>query len=391
MRLLTPPLTVEERRALREAIAGGSRPRARVIGSSMAPTLEDGDEVELDDGPIVAGAVVAAEIGDRLVVHRVVHASAREVRLRGDAALKADAPLAREAILGRVARARRGGEPLALEAAPPAHARLRRRADRRRRALEVELAALAIEVPNRLRRALTAATEVAVLGTFDEPQLDRLTLRAYERSEYGAADFLATGLFPWEQEALDEYFPTGGSWLVTSAGGGREVQALLARADRLTATECSPPLYRSLARLAGPRVDTALRAPDEVPDGPFDAAIVGWGAFTHLASSARRRRFLARLSAQLAPGAPLLLSYHARNAEASRADRNVHRAASRLAGLLGRTAPELGGTVASGKYLRRFAPGEVPAEVESAGLIVRLESTIGAAHVVATAPGGAPR
>jgi len=118
--LLQAPLSEDERRAVRASLASGARLRARVVGSSMWPTLRHGEVVVLVDGAPRPGEVVAIEAGGRLVVHRLLRVESDRWILRGDANLRADAPVSRDALLGRVERVERGGEELQLAKRPVA-------------------------------------------------------------------------------------------------------------------------------------------------------------------------------------------------------------------------------------------------------------------------------
>ena len=73
----------------------------------MRPLIVDGSVVELRplECPPQVGQVVAASLGATLVIHRVVEVRPGEVVLRGDGALKRDAPIPNTALLGRAVRA----------------------------------------------------------------------------------------------------------------------------------------------------------------------------------------------------------------------------------------------------------------------------------------------
>jgi signal peptidase I len=92
--------------------------RFRADGTSMQPTIEDGDaitvaSVALTD--IKRGDILVYRCGRRIIAHRVVHirTTGNEIAafvLQGDAKTACDAPVAPNQILGRVvAIERRGG------------------------------------------------------------------------------------------------------------------------------------------------------------------------------------------------------------------------------------------------------------------------------------------
>lgn len=84
----------------------------------MWPCLIEGDDAETksaDERGVREGDVVVARVADRLVIHRVVSARADHLLLRGDNAAQGDPPIARDQVLGVVARVRRNGQVLEPE------------------------------------------------------------------------------------------------------------------------------------------------------------------------------------------------------------------------------------------------------------------------------------
>jgi SAM-dependent methyltransferase len=233
---------------------------------------------------------------------------------------------------------------------------------------------LARRVPQLLARGLDAAT----LALFSVEQLDALTASYYARTPLYRGDaHNAGGLFSWEREIIDAHFPKNGTLLVTSAGAGREVLALAHPERRIVATECVPSLVAELRRRA-PNHDIHLLPPDQIPPGTFDAAVVGWTAYSHLAGRDRRVAFLRRLARALRPGAPLLLSYWANQHGHPRGALAVARAANRFR----RRAVEPGESTALGFFIRSFAPGETAAEAHDAGFIAQNERFSPYAHLL---------
>jgi polysaccharide export outer membrane protein len=110
-----------------------------VRGSSMRPTLRDGDRVAVAPflGLPRVGQIVVARVPGGLVAHRLVEVEMcggrRIYRLQGDAEPGRDAGVLREALCGRVAAVVRQGRRLEVDDSPGAAARARlRRALRRR-------------------------------------------------------------------------------------------------------------------------------------------------------------------------------------------------------------------------------------------------------------------
>src|SRR5262245_21605165 len=92
------------------------------------------------------------------------------------------------------------------------------------------------------------------------------------------------GLWAWEQEMLERYFPAGARVLVASAGGGREMLALHRLGYEPDGFECNDRL-RTFANdfLCGEGLLVTIHpaSRDSCPAGLglYDAAVVGWGAY----------------------------------------------------------------------------------------------------------------
>jgi hypothetical protein len=111
-----------------------------------------------------------------------------------------------------------------------------------------------------------------------------------------------SSLFPFEERAISQHFPSPlGAVLVGAAGGGREVLALARRGYQVVAFEPAQLLAVSMARACNKlRVEafigryedlpfvSSLAQPQVVIDlrsrAPFEAAIIGWTSFSHLRS-----------------------------------------------------------------------------------------------------------
>ena len=122
----------------------------------------------------------------------------------------------------------------------------------------------------------------------------------------------------WEKDAFDRYFPAAPARvLVTAAGGGREVNELLARGYTVCAFE--PALGLSLLCEEIARHDSEFTftrlgydqftAETGVPfEGLFDAVVVGWGSFGHLPNQHMMTQLLSKLR-KMCPAGPILLSW----------------------------------------------------------------------------------
>lgn len=183
---------------------------------------------------------------------------------------------------------------------------------------------------DRAYRLFDRTRSTLVLAFASDEFLDEYNRIAYGRSESyraGAATFRA-GLFDWEREAIDRYFPPPpGRVLVGGAGGGREAFALVERGYTVVAFDPADALVDSMRATApaGLRAcrggygdlphleDVEGRTVDLATGAPFDAAIVGWSSFSHLRSDGERLDALRRLGA-LTRG-PILVSYFAQGGD----------------------------------------------------------------------------
>ncbi|MCB9699794.1 MAG: class I SAM-dependent methyltransferase [Alphaproteobacteria bacterium] len=245
--------------------------------------------------------------------------------------------------------------------------------------------------PTRLRVAARSVVAGAWMGAGTDRWRVEVDEEAYARryAYHDSDEHNLRGLFAWEAEAIAASFPTAGRVLVTSAGGGREVIALRRMGYDVVGTECHPVLReraRELLLRLATDVGVMPAERDRVGsvEGPFDAAVVGWGAYTFLRGTARRRAFLAELGALLTPGAPVLLSFFAREGDPRRF-RWLAAVGNAVGGLLGRERVEVG-DVLDPTWQHYVAREELDAELASAGL--RLERWIPRpyAHAIARRP-----
>jgi len=98
-----------------EVLASFGQARLPVTGSSMFPSMQPGDllEIRRSAGPIQTGDVVVFERHGRLVVHRVVGQTGDLLITRGDRVRYPDAPVPAAAILGCVTTIERRGRRIA--------------------------------------------------------------------------------------------------------------------------------------------------------------------------------------------------------------------------------------------------------------------------------------
>lgn len=169
-------------------------------------------------------------------------------------------------------------------------------------------------------RVVHDACESAALHLLDDARRQALTTWCYDRATtYQPGEQLfRRGLFAWESRALDDLALAAGSHvIVIGAGGGREIDALVTRGYKVTATEPSPVLLGSAAaHFRGHSAHvTLLRGGFDDLDvwsatvsTPPHLVLAGWGAFAHVLPSSRRRAALCAVRARW-PEAPVLVSY----------------------------------------------------------------------------------
>jgi signal peptidase I len=104
-----------------EALATGTMVRFHAEGTSMYPTIRDGEAITIarvapDD--VVRGDLLLCRQGRRVIAHRLVGIATRGAirifELRGDAKAACDAPVAADAVVGRIIAVHRNGRSVRL-------------------------------------------------------------------------------------------------------------------------------------------------------------------------------------------------------------------------------------------------------------------------------------
>jgi hypothetical protein len=188
---------------------------------------------------------------------------------------------------------------------------------------------LASRLLDRIYRRLNRLRELAVVTFASDYALAKFNDRTYrEASRYlPSSTGYVSGLYPWEEQALQQHFPPPPAHiLVGGAGSGREPFALSDLGYRVTAFEpvlslvdamqqqggtkehvgvaCYAGGYEELPYVISPTEGERIRLSEL---GPFDAAIIGWGSFSHICDERQRRNTLRRFG-ELTSG-PILLSF----------------------------------------------------------------------------------
>jgi hypothetical protein len=162
------------------------------------------------------------------------------------------------------------------------------------------------------------------LGIFDRALLARIDEGYFRRARetvdgtpftYVDEDYNLGGLFDWEQHAVQHHFPAPPARVVvTGAGAGREVLALLRLGYDAVGYEPSPVLRDAgdaLLERQGYAGRLHLSERDAFPPdaGRCDAVMVGWGAYLLVPGRERRVRFLRAIRDALPVGGPVLCSF----------------------------------------------------------------------------------
>ena len=229
------------------------------------------------------------------------------------------------------------------------------------------------------------------LGLLDQQQLARLDQAYYD----GEAVYLTEahnrrGFFPWEEHVVQEHLVPGSRVLVTGAGGGREVLALLERGFDAQGYEPNVALAAFGSSLTatdgfGARVHVSGRS--VVPAGvTADAVVLGWGSYMLVPTRAQRVELLRAASAATGNRGVVVLSYFPMPA-----DRRQFTAAHRVARVLRRwrrrEAPLLGDAL-SPNFAHHFTRGQIRDEVTAAGLTLVASGTGDYGWAVGQAAGG---
>jgi hypothetical protein len=195
------------------------------------------------------------------------------------------------------------------------------------RGLRLILATLAVD---RWHARLDRLRSTLILAFASDAALDRFNEWAYSRAETyrpGSEGF-RRHLYPWEEHVIGAFFPPPPARLILGgAGAGRESLALAKAGYEIIAFEPVRALAEAMARQVevegnAARIQVLRGGYEDLPHlrgisgasqvavddlGPFDAAILGWGSFSHLRSVSHRINTL-RTFARLTAG-PVLVSF----------------------------------------------------------------------------------
>lgn len=214
----------------------------------------------------------------------------------------------------------------------------------------------------------------ADLAKLDEMVYESLTeVHDGERVTYADEAYTRSGMRPAERHLVERNFPAGGRILVTGAGGGREVLALLDAGFDAYGLEPNARLVtagnHTLESLGhGERLHLMPRS--AMPPGRaaerYDALVVGWTSYTLMAGSSARIAFLRTAVSHLVADAPVLLSTWVRDERDAQA-KHVALVAAKIRRVRRSREVEEGDGLAP-NFVHRFTGEELGREIAAAGL-----------------------
>jgi hypothetical protein len=176
--------------------------------------------------------------------------------------------------------------------------------------------------------------------------------------------------------------------MVTGAGGGREVFALLKMGYNVDSSECHPELAASannLLKKQGLSNRVMLADRDVVPDteNSYDGLIVGWGSYMLIQGRKRRIAFLRQMRTRVKPGSPLMVSFFHRKHE-ERKFRVTCLLGNIFRNILGADPLEMGDALRP-NYVHFFTVDEIRQELQEAGFKLAFYDTHIYGHAIGLA------
>ncbi len=237
------------------------------------------------------------------------------------------------------------------------------------------------------------------LGVLKRENVDLTNMFAYDKMDmYRQDEYNRSGLFRWEERAINKYFQRCKLLLVAGAGGGREVLALSRSGYDADGFECNPDLVEranELIKKEGINSNIQLIPPDQCLDSTkiYDGIIVGWGVYMHIQGRRQRVAFLKRLRSQTREQTPILLSFYFRS-ESPLYFRVVAAIGNIIRLVLRRDCLEIGDTFLYisdfNQYIHCFTKKEIDSELREGGFQLEFYGTDEYGHAVgiASKPGG---
>jgi hypothetical protein len=203
------------------------------------------------------------------------------------------------------------------------------------------------------------AADAAYYEVAREPVGDR-------RLGYRDEGYARRGLFEWEEAAIAAHFPAAGRIVVTGAGSGREILALLERGYDAYGYDPDAALVAAGRPVVG---GDRLRVcdPDAFPESGTrnDGVVIGWSSYMHVMGRNARIALLRGARVTLAPRSPILLSFFMRQG-GEKTLRLTAATANVIRRFRGSAPAELGDTIGNVTF-HLFTAEEIEAELAAGG------------------------
>lgn len=210
------------------------------------------------------------------------------------------------------------------------------------------------------------------LGLLDGNRLAQVGQLQYGRwLRYREPEHNLGGFFDWEETAVSRWFPASGKVVIGAVGGGREAVAFARRGFKVTAFECHPELAadaQALLQSQGLPGSVTHTPANAVygPDAPYDALVLGWGAYIHIPGRIGRIDLLRQFRNLAGAESPFLLSFFCRPKD-SRRFLWVYRIARSIRWLKRSNEPLELGDLMDGTFDHYFTEEEIRSELAEAG------------------------
>lgn len=226
------------------------------------------------------------------------------------------------------------------------------------------------------------------LGVMGEKSMNYSDVLHYHRgSKYTDDNYNLSGLFRWEQAAIEKYFTNVKNILLIGAGGGRETIALSKMGYKVDSYDCNKALVEygnAFLQKHGIKSELEYLPRDTVPTEvrKYDGIVIGWGAYSHIRGRKNRLSFLEKLQPFLDKEAPLMISFLL-TGERTRQDKIVKRVADffRIFSKQGKT--DLGDGLML-EFVHYFTEEEIKNELMEAGYRVIGFNSIDYGCIIAT-------
>lgn len=243
--------------------------------------------------------------------------------------------------------------------------------------LILKLYKLSFQILNQLQTASNAIVAGIWLGILDRQILQMADGIFYQNDAMYRDDaYNLSGLWNWEAEMINKYFPASGHILLAGAGGGREIYTLTQQGYQVDGFECNPQFVdyaNKFLQQENINSQVILAPRDTCPsfEGKYDAAIIGWGVYTNIQGRKHRIQFLKQMRSHLFPQSPMLLSFFPREKD-SKSLKLIALIAGLIAKLRLAESIEIGDSLFPHRiFVHYFNQEEIEQELKEAGFSLK--------------------